>query len=152
MIVTVGPLQLRVTLWVPETSMRWRGRQTVKETSITASDWIGMFKGPNVCAQRFSHIRLCLALVCEGENLWVKKMPHIYDILCKWSSDRCMWHSKYSHRFVCSYYNATIDMISDDLTTCTVSFESYGNTEIVKASILRIVRIASLALVQKNWL
>ena len=31
-----------------------------------------------------------------------------------------------------SYYNATIDSISDDLTTCTVSFEKYGNTEIVK--------------------
>ena len=26
----------------------------------------------------------------------------------------------------------TVDSISDDLTTCTVSFEKYGNTEIVK--------------------
>lgn len=31
-----------------------------------------------------------------------------------------------------SYYDATVDSISDDLTTCTVSFEKYGNTEIVK--------------------
>ena len=30
------------------------------ETSITASDWIGTFKGPNVCTQRFSCIRLHL--------------------------------------------------------------------------------------------
>lgn len=36
-----------------------------------------------------------------------------------------------------SYYDATIDSISDDLTTCTVSFEKYGNTEIVKLSSLR---------------
>ena len=33
-----------------------------------------------------------------------------------------------------SYYDATVDSISDDLTTCTVSFEKYGNTEIVKVS------------------
>lgn len=31
-----------------------------------------------------------------------------------------------------SYYDATVDSISDDLTTCTVSFDKYGNTEIVK--------------------
>ena len=33
------------------------------ETSETAYDWIGMFKGPNVCAQRFScasHLHLTL--------------------------------------------------------------------------------------------
>ena len=27
--------------------------KTDSETSITASDWIGAFKGPNACAQRF---------------------------------------------------------------------------------------------------
>lgn len=36
-----------------------------------------------------------------------------------------------------NYYDATVDSISDDLTTCTVSFEKYGNTEIVKVSSLR---------------
>lgn len=36
-----------------------------------------------------------------------------------------------------SYYDATVDSISDDLTTCTVSFDKYGNTEIVKLSSLR---------------
>jgi len=36
-----------------------------------------------------------------------------------------------------SYYDAIIDSISDDLTTCTVSFDKYGNTEIVKISSLR---------------
>ncbi|XP_073251179.1 survival of motor neuron-related-splicing factor 30-like [Porites lutea] len=36
-----------------------------------------------------------------------------------------------------SYYDATVDSISDDLTTCTVSFDKYGNTEIVKVSSLR---------------
>ena len=33
-----------------------------------------------------------------------------------------------------SYYDATVDNISDDLSTCTVSFDKYGNTEIVKVS------------------
>ncbi|KAL9962265.1 hypothetical protein ACROYT_G031350 [Oculina patagonica] len=36
-----------------------------------------------------------------------------------------------------NYYDGTIDSISDDLTTCTVSFDKYGNTEIVKVSSLR---------------
>ncbi|KAJ7382859.1 Survival of motor neuron--splicing factor 30 [Desmophyllum pertusum] len=36
-----------------------------------------------------------------------------------------------------NYYDGTIDSISDDLTTCTISFEKYGNTEIVKVSSLR---------------
>ena len=30
------------------------------KTSQMASDWIGMFKGPNMCAQKFSHIQLRL--------------------------------------------------------------------------------------------
>ena len=46
------------------------------ETSVTASDWIGAFKGPNVGTQRFSRISplpqpLRLTLVRERENLWV---------------------------------------------------------------------------------
>lgn len=36
-----------------------------------------------------------------------------------------------------SYYDATVDSISDDFMTCTVSFNKYGNTEIVKLSSLR---------------
>ena len=58
-----------------------------------ASDWIGTFKGPNVCAQRFSYIWLCLyarlVLVCEREiplgsrvrcPLESKEMLHILKI------------------------------------------------------------------------
>ena len=33
---------------------------------------------------------------------------------------------------ICSYYDATIDRISDDGTTCTVTLEPFGNTEITK--------------------
>ena len=32
----------------------------------------------------------------------------------------------------CRYYNAVIDMISEDKGTCSVTFEGYGTTEIVK--------------------
>ena len=42
------------------------------ETLKRASDWIGMFKGSNVCAQRFSHISplyLPLYLVLVHEYL-----------------------------------------------------------------------------------
>ena len=31
-----------------------------------------------------------------------------------------------------SYYDATIDRISDDGTTCTVTLEPFGSTEITK--------------------
>ena len=44
------------------------------ESSMTASDWIGAFKGPNVCTQRFSHfspLHLRLTLIREQPNLWV---------------------------------------------------------------------------------
>ena len=54
------------------------------ETSKTASDGIGAFIGPDVCAQRFSHVSaspLCLSLqltlVCEQENLWYQSRPSI---------------------------------------------------------------------------
>ena len=43
--------------------------------------------------------------------------------------------------FYFSYYDATVDSISDDLTTCTVSFDKYGNTEIVKVSACNLIRI-----------
>ena len=33
------------------------------------------------------------------------------------------------------YYNAVIDMISEDKGTCSVTFEGYGTTEIVKVSV-----------------
>ena len=41
------------------------------ETLKAASDWIGVFKGPNVCVQRFSGVLpLRLTLVHEREKLW----------------------------------------------------------------------------------
>ena len=49
------------------------------ETLQTDSDWMGMFKGPNVCSQRFSHISpLRLTLVHERENLWVSAYGSTY--------------------------------------------------------------------------
>ena len=43
-----------------------------KSDSEMASDWIGMFKGPNVCTQRFSCVSpLRHMLVRKWENLWV---------------------------------------------------------------------------------
>lgn len=36
-----------------------------------------------------------------------------------------------------NYYDATVDRISDDLTTCTVTFSAFGNSEIVKITSLR---------------
>ena len=33
------------------------------------------------------------------------------------------------------YYNAVIDMISEENGTCSVTFEGYGTTEIVKVSV-----------------
>ena len=43
------------------------------ETSQTASDWISMSKGINMCTQRFSCLAspLCLTLVRERENVWI---------------------------------------------------------------------------------
>ncbi|EDO39770.1 predicted protein [Nematostella vectensis] len=41
-----------------------------------------------------------------------------------------------------NYYPATIDLISDDLSTCTVTFD-YGNTEIVKLDSLKDISAAS---------
>ncbi|CAB3997988.1 Hypothetical predicted protein [Paramuricea clavata] len=41
-----------------------------------------------------------------------------------WSEDGC-------------YYDATVDRISDDGTTCTVTLEPFGNTEITKVSTLK---------------
>ena len=38
------------------------------ETSITASDRIGAFKGPNVCAESLSRLRFRLTLIREREN------------------------------------------------------------------------------------
>ena len=45
-------------------------------TFITASDWIGAFKGPN---QRFSRVGLCLALVREREKLWFPRVGFAID-------------------------------------------------------------------------
>ena len=36
--------------------IQWEAVSRVSETSIMASHWIGTFKGPNVCAQRFSRV------------------------------------------------------------------------------------------------
>ena len=46
------------------------------ETLKLASHWIGVFKGPNMCAQMFSRVSLLrppihLMLVHERGNLWV---------------------------------------------------------------------------------
>ena len=38
---------------------------------------------------------------------------------------------------VCRYYNATVDMLSGDGETCTVTFEGYGTTVIVRLTDLR---------------
>ena len=43
------PIQLEAIIDVSELDFD-------SETSQTTSDWIGMFKGPNVCAQRFSYV------------------------------------------------------------------------------------------------
>jgi len=45
--------------------------------------------------------------------------------------------------FYFSYYDATVDSISDDLTTCTVSFDKYGNTEIIKVSACNLIRLCT---------
>lgn len=37
----------------------------------------------------------------------------------------------------CRYYNAMVDMLSGDGETCTVTFEGYGTTVIVRLSDLR---------------
>ena len=42
------------------------------ETSITTSDWIGTFKGPNVCAQRFSHVSSLLQSLPHARS-WPRK-------------------------------------------------------------------------------
>ena len=47
--------------------------------------------------------------------------------------------------FYFSYYDATVDSISDDLTTCTVSFDKYGNTEIVKVSAYNLIHLCTHA-------
>ena len=38
---------------------------------------------------------------------------------------------------LCRYYNAVVDMLSGDGETCTVTFEGYGTTVIVRLSDLR---------------
>ena len=45
----------RENLWV-HTLGPLKSSKSDSETLITASDWIGMFKGPRVCTHRFSHI------------------------------------------------------------------------------------------------
>ncbi len=39
--------------------------------------------------------------------------------------------------FLCRYYNATIDVISADNESCTLTFEGYNSTEIVRLCDLR---------------
>ena len=61
----------RENLWV-HTLGPLKSSKSDSETLITASDRIGMFKGPRVCTHRFSHILpFHLTLVSEWENLWV---------------------------------------------------------------------------------
>lgn len=37
-----------------------------------------------------------------------------------------------------SYFDAVIDMVSDDQQTCTVTFDGYGTTEIVRVADLQV--------------
>jgi hypothetical protein len=48
-----------------------------------------------------------------------------------------------------SYYDATIDRISDDGTTCTVTLEPFGNTEIIKVTVFTVCLCGCLAKLQK---
>ena len=52
---------------------------------MTASDWFGAFKGPNVCTQRFSRVWLRLTLVREQGNLLVPE----YGLETKTWSSKC---------------------------------------------------------------
>ena len=45
------------------------------ETSITASDWIGAFKGPNVCAQKFSRVSPHAPTSSPGPSAWEAEGP-----------------------------------------------------------------------------
>ena len=45
---------------------------------------------------------------------------------------------------VCRYYDAVIDMLSEDGETCTVTFDGYGTTVIVKVCILTRVSFVEL--------
>ncbi len=45
--------------------------------------------------------------------------------------------SKVTYLVYVRYYNATIDMIAADSETCTLTFDGYGTTEIIKLSDLR---------------
>lgn len=48
------------------------------------------------------------------------------------------WHLEMSNiLFSCRYYNAVIDMISADGESCTLTFEGYNTTEIVRLCDLR---------------
>ena len=46
------------------------------------------------------------------------------------------WHYAVNSLLCGRYYNAVIDMISEDKGTCSVTFEGYGTTEIVKVCVL----------------
>ena len=48
---TLGPLEAPIQ---SEAAIEFSGSGFAPKTSLTASDWIGVFKGPNMCTQRFS--------------------------------------------------------------------------------------------------
>ena len=65
---TLGPLDVLIQ---SEAVCEVSESNSNSETSITAFDWISTFKGPNMCAQRFSHIRLITS--SPHTRLWARK-------------------------------------------------------------------------------
>ena len=65
------------------------------ETSIMVSHWIGTFKGPNVCTQRFSCVQpLRLTLIREQGNLWFSGHNHSVNSNSQvkgWAEESLMW-------------------------------------------------------------
>ena len=94
---TSGPIQSETVLRISES-------KSDSETSITASDWIDVFKGLNVCTQRFPHISILhLTLIREWESLWVPGTNYkSIDFL----------HVRQTDRFICT-------MIKLRSCTCT---------------------------------
>ena len=62
----VGPLNMLIQL---EAVLRFLSLNLTLAFLKMASDWISIFKGPNVCAQRFSRDWLCFTLVCAFSAL-----------------------------------------------------------------------------------
>ena len=77
-----------------------------------------------VHARARARVRVCVR-VCARVCAYICVCVHMCVCQCTLWSLVC-----------CRYYNAVIDMISEDNGTCSVTFEGYGTTEIVKVSIV----------------